>query len=57
MVFRLLFSTVVLLFVTTGEAFSEPKRVLLLHSFGRDFAPWNEYARGGALYCAPRLPL
>lgn len=29
----------------TGEAFSEPKRVLLLHSFGRDFAPWNEYAR------------
>jgi signal transduction histidine kinase len=45
MVFRLLFSTVVLLFVITGEAFSEPKRVLLLHSFGRDFAPWNEYAR------------
>jgi len=29
----------------TGEAFSEPKRVLLLHSFGRDFAPWSEYAR------------
>lgn len=24
---------------------TEPKRVLLLHSFGRDFSPWNEYAR------------
>jgi signal transduction histidine kinase len=24
---------------------AEPKRVLLLHSFGRDFKPWNEYAR------------
>ena len=45
MVFRVLLSTVVLLFAMTGAAFSEPKRVLLLHSFGRDFAPWNEYAR------------
>ena len=24
---------------------SETKRVLLLHSFGRDFRPWSEYAR------------
>lgn len=24
---------------------SEPKRVLLLHSFGREFRPWSEYAR------------
>jgi signal transduction histidine kinase len=24
---------------------SEPKRVMLLHSFGRDFKPWSEYAR------------
>jgi signal transduction histidine kinase len=23
----------------------EPKRVLMLHSFGRDFRPWSEYAR------------
>ena len=23
----------------------EPKRVLMLHSFGRDFLPWSEYAR------------
>jgi signal transduction histidine kinase len=45
MVFRVFLSTVVLLFVMTGAAFSEPRRVLLLHSFGRDFAPWNEYAR------------
>jgi signal transduction histidine kinase/ABC-type uncharacterized transport system substrate-binding protein len=45
MVFRPLLSTVVLLFAMTSAAFSEPKRVLLLHSFGRDFAPWNEYAR------------
>ena len=45
MVFSVLLSTVVLFFALTGAAFSEPKRVLLLHSFGRDFAPWNEYAR------------
>jgi len=45
MVFRVLLSTVVLLFAMTGAAFSEPKRVLLLHSFGPNFAPWNEYAR------------
>jgi signal transduction histidine kinase len=24
---------------------AEPKRILLLHSFGRDFSPWNEYAK------------
>jgi signal transduction histidine kinase len=42
---RVFLSVVVLLFAVTGEAFSEPKRVLLLHSFGRDFAPWSEYAR------------
>jgi signal transduction histidine kinase len=45
MVFSVLLSTVVLFFAMTGAALSEPKRVLLLHSFGRDFAPWNEYAR------------
>jgi signal transduction histidine kinase len=43
--FRLLLGLVVLLSAMTGEAFCEPKRVMLLHSFGRDFAPWNEYAR------------
>jgi len=45
MVFRVFLSAVVLLLSMTGAARSEPKRVLLLHSFGRDFAPWNEYAR------------
>jgi signal transduction histidine kinase len=24
---------------------TEPKRVMILHSFGQDFKPWNEYAR------------
>src|SRR5450755_2580957 len=42
---RVFLSIVVLLLTMTCEAFSEPKRVLLLHSFGRDFAPWSEYAR------------
>jgi signal transduction histidine kinase len=42
---RVVLSVFVLFLAMTGEAFSEPKRVLLLHSFGRDFAPWSEYAR------------
>ncbi|WP_375787809.1 ATP-binding protein [Bradyrhizobium sp. Pha-3] len=29
----------------TGAAFSEPKRVLIVHSVGRDFSPWDDYAR------------
>jgi signal transduction histidine kinase len=24
---------------------AEPKRVMMLHSFGREFGPWNEYAK------------
>jgi len=24
---------------------AEPKRVMILHSFGRDFKPWIEYAK------------
>jgi signal transduction histidine kinase len=43
--FRVILSTVVLLFAMSGSALSEPKRVLIVHSFGRDFSPWNEYAR------------
>jgi hypothetical protein len=42
---RVFLSVIVLLLAMTGEAFSEPERVFLLHSFGRDFAPWSEYAR------------
>jgi signal transduction histidine kinase len=29
----------------SSEQRGEPKRVLILHSFGRDFRPWSEYAR------------
>lgn len=42
---RVLLSTFMLLLAMTGVALSEPRRVLLLHSFGANFAPWNEYAR------------
>jgi signal transduction histidine kinase len=28
-----------------GEPRGESKRILMLHSFGRDFLPWSEYAR------------
>jgi signal transduction histidine kinase len=34
-----------LLLVTANAATADPKRVLLLDSFGRDFAPWSEYER------------
>jgi hypothetical protein len=42
---RLLVSAFVLLIAATTASATEPKRVLLLHSFGPDFAPWNEYAK------------
>jgi signal transduction histidine kinase len=29
---------------TLSAATAEPKRVLLINSYGREFAPWNEYA-------------
>jgi signal transduction histidine kinase/ABC-type uncharacterized transport system substrate-binding protein len=38
-------SAVLLLLVMTGAALSEPKRVLILHPFGRDFVPWSEYGK------------
>src|SRR6185369_993743 len=31
--------------LASGEPRGEPKRVLILHSFGRDFRPWGNYAR------------
>ena len=34
-----------LLLFTAAGANAEPKRVLLLHSFGRDFSPWSDVAR------------
>ncbi|MCK1740311.1 ATPase [Bradyrhizobium sp. 139] len=42
---RIFFSSVVLLLAMTGTAFSQPKRVLIVHSVGRDFSPWDDYAR------------
>jgi signal transduction histidine kinase/ABC-type uncharacterized transport system substrate-binding protein len=45
MTFRAVFSAIVLLLSMSGEALCEPRRVLLLHSFGPNFSPWNEYAR------------
>src|SRR5262245_23041955 len=35
----------VLLSVALDAAATEPKRVLLLFSFGRDFKPWSDYAK------------
>ena len=34
-----------MLFVWEGAAAADAKRVMVLHSFGRDFKPWSEYAR------------
>jgi hypothetical protein len=31
--------------VGTAALAAEPKRVMLLHSFGREFRPWSEYAK------------
>lgn len=40
---------ITLLLLAPGPAIgadrNEPKRILLLHSFGREFRPWSEYAR------------
>jgi signal transduction histidine kinase len=39
-------AVIALLFLVTLEpAAAEAKRVVLLHSFGQDFKPWNDYAR------------
>jgi signal transduction histidine kinase len=37
--------SVVIILATMVAANAEPKRVLLLESFGRDFAPWDEFLR------------
>ena len=33
------------LFAYSDAGAAEPKRIMLLHSFGRDFKPWSEYAK------------
>jgi signal transduction histidine kinase len=40
---RIFLGAIVLLLTMTGEVLAGPKRVLILHPFGRDFAPWTEY--------------
>jgi signal transduction histidine kinase len=45
MIPRILLGSVVLLLAMTGVAFSQPKRVLIVYSVGRDFSPWDDYAR------------
>ncbi|EHR00327.1 histidine kinase [Bradyrhizobium sp. WSM471] len=45
MLARILCSSVVLLLAMSVAAFSQPKRVLVVHSVGRDFSPWDDYAR------------
>jgi hypothetical protein len=39
------FCVAALLSATHGAAIAEPKRALLINSYGREFAPWNEYAK------------
>ena len=36
---------VVRLLAMTEAATTESKRVMLLHSFGKEFKPWSEYAK------------
>jgi signal transduction histidine kinase len=48
--YRWIFRTVVTVFLSASFVCSatfaaEPKRVMVLHSFGRDFKPWSEYAK------------
>ena len=42
---RVLFGAVMLFFAAITTAMGEPKRILVLHSVGRDFSPWAELAR------------
>jgi hypothetical protein len=42
---RTVLGAFVLLLVMSGAAVCEPKRVLILNPFGREFVPWNEYGR------------
>jgi signal transduction histidine kinase len=35
---------------------AEPKRILLLHSYGRDFSPWHEYARQLRIELRQQIP-
>jgi len=41
---RVWVGAIVLLFAMAAAAAAEPRRVLFLHSFGRDFSPYSEFA-------------
>src|SRR5580692_8729648 len=45
MISRAFLGAIIFLLASTGAALSEPKRVLLLHSFTRDFGPSNAIAK------------
>jgi signal transduction histidine kinase len=38
-------AAILLILAVVAASAAEPKRVLILHSFGRDFRPWGEYAK------------
>jgi signal transduction histidine kinase len=42
---RVWLTLIVLMFAATGAAAAEHKRVMILHSVGREFRPWSEYAK------------
>ena len=42
---RIAIGAVLLLFAMLSAAAAQPKQVLMLNSFGRDFSPWSEIAR------------
>ena len=42
---RVALTAILFIVATLVASAAEPKRVLILHSFGRDFRPWGEYAR------------
>ena len=42
---RIAIGAVLLLFAMLSAAAAQPKHVLMLNSFGRDFSPWSEIAR------------
>src|SRR5262245_29565071 len=45
-----------LVLAAVGEATAAPKRILMLHSFGQNFAPWSEYSTHFRSELARRSP-
>jgi len=53
---RILIVALLVLINIEGGAAAEAKRVMLLHSFGRDFKPWSEYSRAIRVELGRRAP-